>query len=97
MTHDEAAEIIGVVKMGIEAERFLNSDLGKYLIERAEHDREKAISEFKACNVSDPAAVGKIRDAILIPDKVIAWLTEAIQVGYVQHEELRKAEHDALS
>jgi len=94
---NELDETVSIVKLGIEAERFLNSDLGKYLVERAEHEREAAVKEFKQCDVTDPKAVRKIQDAILFPDKFVAWLTEAIQVGYVKHEELRRAEHESLS
>ena len=90
-------ELVNIVNLGIEAERFLNSDLGKYLVERAENERESAVKEFKHCDVTDLNTVRRIQGSILIPDKFIAWLTEAIQVGYVKHEELRRAEHEALS
>ena len=90
-------ETVAIIKLGIEAERFLNSDLGRYLIDRAEQDREKAIKDFKSCDLTDQSTVMRIRDAVLIPDKVVAWLTEVIQVGYVKHEELRQSEHEALS
>jgi len=78
-------------------QRFINSDLGRYIVNRAEHDREKAISELKTCDPVNSVKIRQLQDDMNIPDKVVAWLSEAIQIGYVKHEELRQAENEALS
>jgi hypothetical protein len=89
---DELTEAVAIVKIGIEAEQFKNSSIGAYIYNRAKYDQEKAVEEFRKCDPNDAAAIRKLQDDMNIPFKVTAWLDEAIGVGYVKHDELRRLE-----
>lgn len=86
-----------VARFGVEVERFIHSDIGKYLIDRAEMDRDRAIKEMKTVDVADTAAVRRIQNDLNIPDRVMAWLSDAVQSGYAAHEALRASEEEGLS
>jgi len=85
-------ETFEIARFGVEAEKFINSPIGQYVIERAEMDREKAIEEFKKIDVADVAAVRRIQNDIDTPDRIVKWLTDAIQSGYAAHDALRQQE-----
>lgn len=89
MNEQEALDIVG---FSIEVERFTNSPIGKYLTALAEIDRNKAIEEMKTIDPADQAAVRRVQNNLCVPDRVIKWLTDAIQSGYAVEEALRASE-----
>lgn len=89
MREDEAFD---VARFGVEVERFIHSDIGKYLIDRAEMDREKAVKDFKTVDVTNTGEITRIQNELNTPDRIVAWLTDAIQSGYAAHDALRASE-----
>ena len=85
-------ETFEIARLGVETERFLNTPVGTYLLERAEVDRNKAIEEFRTVNPADAIEVARIQNALDTPDRIVRWLSEAIQSGYAAHDALRNQE-----
>ena len=95
MQKDTLADAFEVARFGIEAEKFLMSDLGRYMIARAEAERGKAINQFKEVDPANSAEVRKLQEAINLPDRIVRWLAEAIENGRVAHDHIRAEEAEA--
>lgn len=78
---DDTQERLKVVALGIEAERFLESDLGRYLVARAEGEREEAIAELVKVDPHDSREVQRLQNAIAVVDMVQQWIADAITSG----------------
>lgn len=88
-------DLINVARIGIDAEAFSKSDIGKFLIGKAQAEID---AEMDALVDADPADVKlntDIRNRIHVARMFLTWLDEAIQVGRHAHESLQ--EMDDLS
>ena len=84
---------LDIARLGIEAEAFLASNLGRYLMERAELERELATAELIAAEPSELALCVRIRNRILVIELFKNWLVEAVQEGKVASQELERLDH----
>ncbi len=85
-------DAIEMAVFGVEVERFLAGEIGKYLLDRAEIEREKAISEMKTIDPTNANEVRRVQDGLCIPDKIVKWLSEAIESGRAAHDALQEQE-----
>ncbi len=77
----ENEQLLRIQALGEEAERFITSPLGKFMIERAEGEVEEAVEALK---VIDPSEAGEIRilqNKIKTGEDFQYWLAEAVQAG----------------
>ena len=88
-------EVYKMAVLGVETEKFLLTSVGKYLLERAEIDREKAINEFKTVDVANTAEVRRIQTDLDTPDRIVKWLSDAIDSGRAAYDALRNQEAEA--
>lgn len=79
---------------GIEVESFLNSAIGRFLFDRAEKQRMKAIEAFKASTLTEADEVRKLQNDLVIPDLIILWLRGAIQEGFAAVERINEGEQN---
>jgi len=77
-------------KLGLEAEGFLRSSLGRYLVERAEAEIEKGFTELFKVSPSDTGGNIEARMDIQVPMNVIKWLNEAVDSGKLAMQELQE-------
>ena len=70
-----------MAKLGIEAEAFKRSALGKYLYDRAELEKEQAIKELVLVDDDDVKLNRKYRNQIKVVDLFTQWIDEAINSG----------------
>jgi hypothetical protein len=101
MAHDEYMQEFDMVEndrqlqaasMGIEAERFLRSKLGKYILERVEQEIEEG---YKALSIADPDSPGSIRHHqfnIAVARTVPQWLAAVIRDGRAAEAAIREEE-----
>jgi hypothetical protein len=88
----EARELLQRVGLGVEAEQFLGSNLGRYLIERAESERDDAVGELKEANAEDPKAIRNLQARIWRAESVQFWLADLINDGRNALHELQARE-----
>lgn len=88
-------DLLGVARTGIDAEAFSKSDIGKFLIAKAQAEIEAATEDLIDADPSDWKANQDIRNKIHVARMFLVWLDEAIQVGRHAHDQLR--EMDDLS
>lgn len=76
-------------KLGIEAETFAHSDLGKYLIGRAEEERGLAIEKLLQTPAHDTFNIERLQAQAWRADSFQGWLAEAIQNGFYAEEQIK--------
>ena len=78
---DDNQEVVRA-KLGIEAEMFEHSALGRYLLERADLDRALLSEELIAKDPEDIDGCKAVRNKILVIDLFIDFLTEVKNSGH---------------
>lgn len=79
-------------KLGIEAEAFLRSSLGRYMVDRADMEIERAMVELVEADPEDARLNREIRNRIHVAKQIKQWIGEAINSGRVAHENLIERE-----
>ncbi|MCK0507915.1 hypothetical protein [Aromatoleum anaerobium] len=85
-------ELLQRVAMGMEAEAFLGSNIGRYLVERAETERDDAVGDLKAVSPDDPKAIRDLQNRIWRAESVQFWLADLINDGNNAMHELQARE-----
>jgi hypothetical protein len=75
---------------GAQVEQFLSSDIGVYLIERADEQAEVALKELVSADPDKPDIIRAIQNRIKVADSIVGWLREAIQMGDQAVQQLRE-------
>jgi hypothetical protein len=68
-------------RLGIKIEEFLSSDIGKYIVSRADQERKLAIEDLKTADVTSQSEMIKLQQRAIIPGMVIDWLLDAVSEG----------------
>lgn len=69
------------VQLGIEAEAFVHSKLGRYLIGRAEDERQRALEALATADPEDAKTIRQLQNQQWRANTVLGWLAEAIETG----------------
>lgn len=67
--------------LGKECSDFIDSKIGRYLMDRAEKDQQAAYQEFKDADITDAKAIQSIQSKVNAPGISFAWLMDAINEG----------------
>lgn len=86
----DARELWAAVEMGLDAQQFLGSRLGKYLIKRAEDERDDAIDELKGADSDSPRLIRSLQNRIWRAEQFQYWIAELIQSGTLAEEQLKE-------
>lgn len=76
------------VSLGIDAEAFVLSPLGKYLVACSEREVEDAVEKLKRVDPRDVHKVATLLHAIRVAEAVPRWLAEAIQAGHNAEQQM---------
>ena len=74
--------------LGKDAEEFLASELGRYLMGRAKQETEAATAQLKTCNPRDPDTISRLQGVIERYETFDVWLKELIVSGRVAKDNL---------
>jgi hypothetical protein len=77
----EVAEKLAQVDLGLEAQQFLNSRVGRYLVKRAEHEVEQGVQSLKTMDPRDPLAVIRVQSDVARAESFMYWMAEIINAG----------------
>lgn len=75
---------------GAQVEQFLNSDIGVYMVERADEQAEAALKELVTADPTQPEVIRAIQNRIKVADSIVSWLREAIEMGEQSKQQLRE-------
>ncbi len=78
---DTLRDLSARVFLGAEAERFLQSSVGRYMVQRAEAQREQAIADFARAAPTDAAAIMAAQMKLRMADGFQQWIADLLQDG----------------
>jgi len=85
----ELDELTKQVEFGIEAEAFLNTSIGRYLVKRAEDEIADAVEALKTVDCEDTNAVRELQNRIWKAESVQFWIAEIINDGFAAEEMIK--------
>lgn len=91
---DQQRELLAEVDMGLAAEQFLRSKLGKYMVARAAHEAETAIDKLKIIDPNDVNGVRALQNDIWRGDSFATWITDLIRGGKTAEHQLTNDSDD---
>lgn len=74
-------ELKRVQALGEEAERFIESRLGRHMIERAEEEIANAVEVLKTVDPENIKEIRALQNKIKVGEDFQYWLAEAVQAG----------------
>jgi hypothetical protein len=80
------------IVFGEAVETFLQSDIGKYLVSRAEADVEAAVEQLKRVAPEQATQIRALQNQIHVAESVMYWLADAIQAGRNAESEMIEAQ-----
>ena len=88
-------ELVELAKMGMEAEIFMTTPLGRFLEKKAKQEESDAIELLVNSDPDDAKINREMRNQIHVARMFLTWMQEAIQVGTSALQLLRQQEQDA--
>ena len=92
MIIDDDNEDLKAVRLGIEAEIFMASPLGKHLATRAQEEIDDATNHLIKANPSDIEANTRLRNRIYVAAESIKWIQQTALEGRTAHERIKEQE-----
>ena len=90
MTTENPNPLEKAIAFGFRVEAFLQSDIGRYLVQRADEEIEEAVEELKRVSPEHTAVIRALQGKIHVAESVQFWLAEAIQEGANAMQELNE-------
>lgn len=75
------------IDFGFQVEAFMDSEIGKYLIGRAEAEVIEAIEALKTVDPTSPDAIRELQNRVYRGESIQFWLGEAYQSGLNAQQE----------
>lgn len=85
-------ELLSMARMGIDAESFMRTPLGKFLIKKADDEIAAATEELIEADSSDTKVNTEIRNRIHIARMFKVWMCDSITIGHSAHDQLKELE-----
>ncbi len=76
------------IDFGFQVQAFLDSDVGKFLIARAEAQVDGATEQLKRVNPDNPTQIRALQHLVNVGEDIQYWLADAIHAGYAAQDEL---------
>lgn len=86
-SHTLMAEAI----LGDDAEKFLKTDLGRYLLESARQEATGALHELKTVSPIDKEKITELQNKVWRAESIEGWLTGLINAGQQAREILESS------
>lgn len=88
---EEGKELMQRVAIGLDAERFLRTELGGFLVDRLIEQRRVALALLEEVDPDDAKAVRKIQNEAYLPQMILQTITDAIEAYKLAEERLQQA------
>jgi hypothetical protein len=85
-------ELYAEAMLGQDAEEFLNSDIGKFLIGCADQEIQEAMEQLKNCHPWRTRKIRELQNKIWRAESVQVWLAELITRGRQAIQQLEERE-----
>lgn len=84
--------LIAEAMLGQDAQEFLSSELGRYLLGRADQEKEEAIDQLKRISPWRKRRITELQNAIWRAESIKEWIVEMIQTGQAAEHALELKE-----
>jgi hypothetical protein len=81
---------IMAVELGVEAQSFLQSRIGRALVEKAEYEKGSFLLALVDADPDDPVVNRKIRNEIKLRELGLNWILEMIGTGGIAENEIHE-------
>jgi hypothetical protein len=88
----DSNELLDLAKMGMDAEVFMRSPLGKFLTKKAEREKATALDSLVDTDPADVKGNTEFRNQIHVVNMFLTWVREAVMVGKSATDQLREEE-----
>lgn len=82
--------IVRTAIFGRQVSDFLSSDVGQYLMQKADDHAQEAIDALTRADPEDPKAIRKLQNQIAVADLIASWLKAAEFEGEQAEDHLRQ-------
>lgn len=82
------------IELGMETEHFLESNVGKFLTDRAEALVEENLGALTDVNAEDPIAIRTLQNNVRVGTLIQSWLADAVNDGWAAENEFANAPPD---
>lgn len=83
-------ELIELARLGIDAETFMRSDLGKFISKKAEDERLSLIGELVLADPDDIKLNRDLRNKLHVVGMFLTWMGDAVNIGRAAHDQLEE-------
>lgn len=90
----ELRDLVNAEHLGRQIEQFRKTEVWRYLLARAERERDDAIAALVVCPAQDADRIRNLQSAIQRAESLDAWLDEAIANGEVATKQLNEAQRE---
>lgn len=74
---------------GVQVQNFMDSEIGAYIMNRADEYAQEAMEELTKVDPEDPRAIRSLQNRIHVADLIATWLREAVSLGEQAQEHLK--------
>lgn len=92
MSNYEEDELLSIAKMGVDAEAFMRTPLGRFLQKKAQDEIDAATNELIDAKPEDVELGREIRNRIHIAAMFLTWMRESINGGRAAYDQLKETE-----
>lgn len=78
---DDLKEIFNVADLGQECRKFLQTPIGRYILERAIEVEDHAKSNLLTVDAEDVKTIRKLQEEARVPNRLFVWINDAILKG----------------
>lgn len=89
---DMEPALIAQAVLGKEVESFMASDVGKYILARADEEYQSGVCVLKHCSAMDTMTIQEAQNKVWRAESLRQWLEEAVISGLKAHEILEERE-----
>lgn len=89
----ERQALLRAVKLQFDAEDFVRSDVGRYLVACSEAAKTAALDELVACDPTQPETIRKLQVDYRVASTWLDWVAQAITEGLAAQQQLIDADH----
>lgn len=80
------------ILIGDDADAFFQSDIGQYIIGRAQQDRDEALAGLKNIDPENAKEIRNLQNKIYIAESSLGWLQEMLIAGRQAMETLQESQ-----
>jgi len=89
---NDTDELLSIAMMGIDAESFMLSPLGKFMTKKADDEIASATNELIDADPDDVKRNTELRNRIHVSKMFLVWLRDSVSIGHAAHSQIQELE-----